>query len=112
LDKYGPTLGKFQILFLRNARDESGKIGLDARRRRWETKAAPLSKPSRSCLQDRFGFDIAGASNQVVVVDACTNLAAANWLPLQTNTLGTNLLYFTDSSWTNFPVRFYRVREP
>lgn len=63
-------------------------------------------------LTNCFGFNVAGTSNQVVVVDACSNLTAANWLPRQTNTLGTNLLYFKDSSWTNYSMQFYRVREP
>jgi hypothetical protein len=34
-----------------------------------------------------FTFIINGVANQVVVVEACTNLAGPAWQPLQTNTL-------------------------
>ena len=40
-----------------------------------------------------FGFNFIGYSNQVVVVEACTNLSASAWIPLQTNVFGTNTLY-------------------
>jgi uncharacterized repeat protein (TIGR03803 family) len=59
---------------------------------------------------NRFGFNVAGFSNQVVVMEACTNLVKTNWVPLQTNTLGAGPAYFSDSKWTNYPSRFYRVR--
>ena len=36
---------------------------------------------------NRFGFTIAGASNLVIVVDACTNLIQSGWSPVGTNTL-------------------------
>ena len=45
-----------------------------------------------------------------VVVDATTNLANTNWLPLGTNTLTSGSAYFSDPQWTNYPTRFYRVR--
>jgi len=57
-----------------------------------------------------FGFNVAGFSNQVVVVEACSGLTATAWLPLQTNTLSSDSAYFNDTTWTNFPSRFYRVR--
>jgi uncharacterized repeat protein (TIGR03803 family) len=57
-----------------------------------------------------FGFNVAGVSNQAVVVEACTDLTAAVWCPLQTNTLGCDPAYFNDQTWTNFPSRFYRAR--
>jgi len=43
-------------------------------------------------------------------VDACTDLYNPVWTPLQTNTLTTNTLYFSDPEWTNYPNRFYRLR--
>jgi len=55
-----------------------------------------------------FGFNVAGYSNQVVVVESCTGLATP-WLPLQTNTLGEGPVYFVDPDWTNHPCRFYRI---
>ena len=66
---------------------------------------------------NQFGFNITGSSNLVVLVVACTNLAKPNWSPVSTNKLntfiGTNgASYFSDSQWTNYPVRFYRFRSP
>jgi len=61
---------------------------------------------------NRFGFNIAWAGGQTVVVDVCTNLAHPVWLPLQTNLLTTGSCYFSDSQWTNCPVRYYRLRSP
>lgn len=56
-----------------------------------------------------FGFNIVGLSNEVVVIEASTNLSNTAWVPLLTNTLGTNAMYFSDPRWTNYPSRFYRV---
>jgi hypothetical protein len=60
----------------------------------------------------QFNFNIAWASGQTVVVDACTNLFNPNWQPLQTNVLTTGSVYFSDPQWTNYLTRFYRVRSP
>ena len=58
---------------------------------------------------NQFGFDIAGGSNQVVVVEASTtNLVS--WTALTTNTLGAAPLHFIEPSWTNFQQRFYRAK--
>jgi hypothetical protein len=67
--------------------------------------------------KNQFGFNIAGSSNLVIVVVACTNLASPVWWPVSTNTLdtfvGTNSTsYFSDPQWTNSPHRFYRFRSP
>lgn len=61
---------------------------------------------------NHFGFTITGLSNQVVVIEGCTNLYNPNWVPLQTNVLGTNALLFGDPAWTNYRSRFYRVFTP
>jgi len=55
-----------------------------------------------------ISFAIGGVTNQTVVVEASTNLL--NWQPVWTNTLTSALTNFTDSRWTNYPARFYRVR--
>jgi len=57
-----------------------------------------------------FGFNVTGYSNQIVVVEACADLAAPSWLPMQTNTIGDGPTYFVAPDWTNHPRRFYRVR--
>ena len=64
---------------------------------------------------NQFGFNLTGSSNLVLVVEGSTNLM--NWSPVSTNTLntfgGTNgTSYFSDSQWTNYPGRFYRLRSP
>ena len=61
---------------------------------------------------NQFGFNITWASDRAVVVEACTDLANPTWSPLQTNTLTGGLSYFSDPQWTNYPVRFYRLRWP
>jgi hypothetical protein len=66
---------------------------------------------------NRFGFNIIGSSNLVIVVEACTDLANSSWSPVGTNTLNTFIgtngsSYFSDPDWTNYPGRFYRLRSP
>ena len=56
-----------------------------------------------------FNFVIDWATNASVVVEAITNLANPNWLPLQTNVLTGVPSGFCDSQWSNSPSRFYRV---
>ena len=59
-----------------------------------------------------FGFTIAGTPDILVVVEACTNLATPVWAPVATNTLSGGASAFSDSQWTNFPARFYRLSTP
>ena len=59
-----------------------------------------------------FGFTISWATNIPVVVEVCTNLANPVWNPVATNTLTGGTSYFSDSKWTNYPGRFYRLRSP
>jgi Beta-propeller repeat len=61
---------------------------------------------------NRFGFDITGASNVVVVIEASTNLINPAWIPISTNTLTSGTSYFSDPQWTNYPGRFYRIGAP
>jgi len=61
---------------------------------------------------NQFGFTVAWASGQVIVVDACTNLGNPLWTALKTNTLSSDSYYFSDPQWVNYPRRFYRVRSP
>lgn len=57
-----------------------------------------------------FGFCVTGISNQVLAVEACTNLATGNWTSIYIFTSGTGAHYFSDSRWTNYGSRYYRVR--
>ncbi len=72
----------------------------------------PVTLVEPGITANQFGFSINGSSGQEVVVEANISLTNSVWLPLQTNTLGEGSLYFSDSQWTNYPARFYRVRIP
>jgi hypothetical protein len=61
---------------------------------------------------NRFGFNITGTPSIPIVVAACTNPASPTWLPLKTCTLTNGSIYFSDSQWTNYPTRLYRIRSP
>lgn len=61
---------------------------------------------------NQFGFNLTGYSNQVIIVEASTNLTGSNWVPVQTNTVGSGATFFSDTNWTNYPGRFYRLRSP
>jgi hypothetical protein len=70
---------------------------------------------------NQFGFNISWASGMTVVVEGRTNVNSLcpwcpppfnDWTPLQTNTLTSDTLYFSDPQWTNYPARFYRLRWP
>jgi uncharacterized repeat protein (TIGR03803 family) len=59
-----------------------------------------------------FGFTVSWTNGMVIVIEASPSLPGTNWVPLQTNTLTSSLFHFSDSQWTNFPLRYYRVRSP
>jgi hypothetical protein len=61
---------------------------------------------------NEFGFSFSGTNDQVIVVEACTDLVNANWQPLQTNALSGTTFNFFDSQWSVYPRRFYRLRSP
>ena len=65
---------------------------------------------------NQFGFDIYGA-DWTFAIDAATDLENPIWMPLATNTITNGgiingISYFSDSQWTNYPARFYRLRSP
>jgi|GEM_PF-2795356 len=61
---------------------------------------------------NQFGFTITGASNLVIVVEACTDLANSDWLPQGTSILSNGSFCFSDPRWINYPGRFYHLRMP
>ncbi len=69
-----------------------------------------ISLASVGMQMNQFGFNLTGFSSQVVVVEACTDLANPVWLPVGTNTLTGGSAAFSDPQWTNYPGRFYRLR--
>jgi hypothetical protein len=44
-----------------------------------------------------------------LVIEASTNLSTTNWAPVFTNTMPTNVLFYTDPDASNTPARFYRA---
>ena len=61
---------------------------------------------------NQFGFNIVWASGQEIVVEANASLTNSVWQSLKTNTLSSDSLYFSDTQWTNYPSRFYRISSP
>jgi hypothetical protein len=59
---------------------------------------------------NQFGFNINWVSGQTVVVEASTDLIS--WQSVGTNTLTGGSSYFSDSQWTKYPGRYYRLRSP
>jgi len=59
---------------------------------------------------NEFGFSMSWASGQTAVVEACSDLAGAAWVPISTNVLADDSLYVRDPFWTNFSQRLYRIR--
>jgi hypothetical protein len=59
-----------------------------------------------------FGFSTAWASGRVIVVEASTNLVSSAWTAVATNALIGGPFYFGDPQWTDYPMRFYRIRSP
>ncbi len=61
---------------------------------------------------NQFGFNITAPTNITVVVEACTNLASAVWIPLQTVTLTIGLFYFSEPVQTKNSGRYYGLGFP
>jgi hypothetical protein len=59
-----------------------------------------------------FGFNLVGLTGQAVIIDACTNLAAPQWCPIQTNVFGSGPIPFADPDAVSHPAGFYRARLP
>jgi hypothetical protein len=66
-----------------------------------------ISGGSAGIFTNEFGFTITGTNNEVVVVQASSDLL--NWTPLATNTLNGASFIFADPNWRNYPHRFYRL---
>ncbi len=66
-------------------------------------------EPSFGIRTNKFSFLISWATNSSVIVEASTNLGGGVWQPIQTNALVNGTNAFVDSTWTNYPQRFYRV---
>jgi formylglycine-generating enzyme required for sulfatase activity len=67
------------------------------------------SSPTFGVRTNAFGFNLYGAINNSVVIQACTNLANPVWSPIATNVTANGSAYFSDPQWTNYSGRFYRI---
>ena len=67
-----------------------------------------LTKPT--LVNGSIGFTMSGSPGQTVVVDTCTNLVNPVWVPLQTNTLGSDPVIFSAPVDHLSPKLFYRLR--
>ncbi|MCF7675204.1 MAG: leucine-rich repeat domain-containing protein [Akkermansiaceae bacterium] len=63
-------------------------------------------------LAGRFGFDITGAPDMRVVVEACDDLAHPEWTVVGSHTLTGGASYFSDPDAAGYAKRFYRLRMP
>jgi hypothetical protein len=59
-----------------------------------------------------FGFPLMGTNAENAIVEACTNLSNPVWIPVGVKTFSGSNYIFSDPEWTNYPGRFYRVRNP
>jgi hypothetical protein len=73
---------------------------------RWTPKIAGTGyRPGGEA--ENFQFNISWMPNASVVVEASSDLQS--WTPVSTNTLVNGASAFTDSTWANYPRRYYRV---
>jgi hypothetical protein len=115
-----PSIGSFvfygervTIYFLPGTTDWGSTFGGAPTALWWLPNPVILNNgPSFGVQSNGFGFTISWATNISVVVEACTNLANPGWSAVGTNTLTVGSSYFSDSQWTNYPSRFYRLRSP
>jgi len=76
----------------------------------WTLPYPTILAGSAATRGGQFGFTISWATNVPVTVEACANLAAPVWQPVQTTSLNNGVCPFTDSNAGVVPCRFYRVR--
>jgi hypothetical protein len=74
----------------------------------WNPEVQPGS-PGFGVGTNGFGFTITGTPGIPVVVQFVSNLQKGNWVNLHACTLTNGSAYFSDSSWTQYPSRFYRI---
>lgn len=76
----------------------------------WLPRASPDG--GLGVLEGRFAFTAEWAAGKTVLIEACTNMAAPEWVVLQTNVLAEDTALFDDPTWAEHASRFYRLREP
>jgi hypothetical protein len=69
------------------------------------------SNPGCGVQSHGFVFSISAATNALIVVEACTDLADPEWVPLSTNIVTGDTSNYHDPDWIQHRARFYRVRQ-
>lgn len=59
----------------------------------------------------QFGFNVTGTPNIPIVIEASTGLSK-RWQTLQSIDLTNGFFQFSDSQWSNYSTRYYRIRSP
>ncbi len=77
----------------------------------WETLVR-IDAAGLGVQSNEFGFNIIGANNAVVVVEATANLANPVWSSIATITLTNGPFHFSEPVQINSPSRFYRLSPP
>ena len=90
--------------------DFEQELTKETKRKSWYQPQPQIlaSGPGFGVQGNRFQFTISWATNTSVVVLASTDLL--NWTPVITNALVNGTSAFMDSTWTNYPRRFYRAQ--
>jgi hypothetical protein len=68
--------------------------------------------PGFGLRSNGFGFNISWIPNTSVVVEASSHLTGSPWVSLQALTLTNGSASFNDPHSTDYPTRFYRIRQP
>jgi hypothetical protein len=63
-------------------------------------------------VSNEFVFNITGSNNIPIAIEACDDLAAPLWTPLQSVTLTNGSFHFSEPLQTGSPARFYRISGP
>ena len=71
-----------------------------------------LNLSGGSVQTNAFCFEMSALFSQTAVLETCTNLAAPNWVPVQTNALSFTPVTCADTNWSSHAQRFYRLRSP
>jgi hypothetical protein len=77
----------------------------------WNATIQPTGA-SFGVSNNQFGFDITGTPNISVVVEACSDLSAPDWIPLQTLALTTGSFHFSEPYQPATLARYYRLAAP
>jgi hypothetical protein len=76
------------------------------------TQPALTRNPLLRLPNGQFQIEVTASTNQLVLIQATSVLPAADWITLQTGTLSTGQMTFTDPHASSFTVRFYRAVSP